>query len=65
MTAGNILVILQRTSRHVHWGDQSLLYKNVKSISAGAVMFIAVSRVKTSVWHVIPKCLAPAKRKKE
>lgn len=65
MTAGNILVILQRTSKHVYWADQSLLDKNVKSVSTGAVPFIAGSRVKPLVWHVIPKCLPPAERKKE
>lgn len=60
MAAGNILAILQRTPKHVYWVDRSLFYKNINSLSTGVVLFIAISRVKTSVRHVISKCLEHA-----
>lgn len=65
MAAGNISVILQRAPKHVYWVGQSLLSKNINSINTGAVLVIAVSRVKTSVWHVTSKCLEHAWEKKE
>lgn len=65
MAAGNILAILQRTLKHVYWVDRNLFYKNINSISTGAVLFLAISRVKTSVRHVISKCLEHAWGKKE